>query len=254
MIGVGAGLGVALMGRAMQSDAADPIKALFEAGENLLYLPPQMDALRQDRAAQVPVTAAGQTVGVWFDAYTSGAGLQAPNDAARPTYQAAGVVGDGLDDRLIAGVRLGMPADPDLTVIAALNTGQQSQTDERVFQIGSGVGSISGAIGTAGLSWRYDDGNRVFPALPNNTDAVICWSRAAGDRYSEGRCYVDGQPVAAVSSGNGAKLPSSTVEQISIMRADGGAGAFKGALRSILIVEAALSDQQIAEISSYMAG
>lgn len=258
MIGAGVGIGGAAV---RQFSASDPVSALFADGARGLYLDAsRMGDLFQDPAATLPVTAAGQPIGQWRDARDAGLRLTAFGDGARPIFQASGqgtgdarLVCDGIDDGLQIADRFGMPADPAMTVIAALNTGAQSRADERLFELGAGAGSISGAVGQEGLSFRYNNGNLIFDPLPGNAEFVVAWVRSSGDPYGEGRCFVDGAPVAARSSVNGSRLPASTAALLTLFRSSGGVGPFGGALRRFLLVDRVLSEDQISELSALFA-
>lgn len=91
----------------LEGVAFNPI-ALFAAGEQgVWYDPSDMSTLFQDAAGTIPVTAAGQPVGMMRD--KSGRGNHATQATAtsRPILQTAGglwyLAFDGVDDRLVTG-------------------------------------------------------------------------------------------------------------------------------------------------------
>lgn len=183
--------------------------------------------------------------------------LIAPSGSNRAAYQSGGgrfwLDGDGNDDFYTADTRFGLSADPDLTVIAAINTGDQMSAIERIWHIGGAMaGSISGAVGSDGPSWRHNNGNRKFPAIANNTDAVIAWRRSAGDPYGNGQVFVDGVEQLQTSVTNPGVVPSDTGGKFSMFAQPNAAEWFGGRIYAILVFPFRLTDAELMRATSWM--
>jgi|GEM_PF-2543589 len=182
--------------------------------------------------------------------------VQPVNHDRRPTYWTDGNVSwlelDGVDDGLFIDSRFGLSANPALTVIVALRHNNPGVGDARVWTLGENIaGAIGGSVGLD-TSWRHNDGNRLFPGIAADTDAVVAWVREAGDTYGDQRVLVDGVELQAMGSSNPAGSPSNTVEQFSLSPVIGG-NRFNGRIYSAAVFDRALSNDEIAQISKWMA-
>lgn len=161
--------------------------------------------LFQDAAGTTPVTSAGDPVRLVLDKSGNGNHLTAPSDAARPVYQTDGTYHwlefDGVDDYVEAATRFGFSANPAMLVTAGLRPSTYGEGVERIWHIGDNVnGSISGALGSGGLSWRHNNGFRSFPVVAEGSDYVVSHSRQSGDNYNQQLCFLDGVSQVEVSS------------------------------------------------------
>lgn len=145
--------------------------------------------------------------------------LTAPSDAARPTYQTGGGLHwlefDGVDDQLEAATRFGFVANPALLVTAGVRPVSYTLADERIWHVGTSgaTGTVSGTLGRDGLTWRHNNGNRIFGNVAAGSDYVISHSRQAGDTYGDQLGFVDGVSQAQTDSANPSFTPSNTGAQ-----------------------------------------
>ncbi|MCP3653592.1 MAG: hypothetical protein GY766_01655, partial [Herbaspirillum sp.] len=181
--------------------------------------PSDTSTLFQDAAGTVPVASAGDPVGLVLDKSGNGNHLTAPSDAARPVYQTDGTYHwlqfDGVDDQLEAATRFGLVANPALLVVSGVRPISYYAANNRIWHIGATntFKTISGALGTDGLSWRHNNGFRKFEVIPVGSDYVLTHSRQAGDTYGDQLGFVNGAASAETSSGNPNFTPSSTEAQ-----------------------------------------
>lgn len=183
--------------------------------DGLLVDPSDISTLFQDAAGTTPVTAHGDPVRLVLDKSGNGNDLTAPSDAARPVYQTSGGLHwlefDGVDDQLEVATRFGFTANPSLLVTTGIRPISYTVADERIWKLGTaGTGTLSGGLGTGGLSWRYGDGNRIFASVPVGADYVISHSRQSGDTYGDALGFIDGASSAQTSSSNPTFTPSDT--------------------------------------------
>lgn len=189
------------------------------------YDPSDLSTLWQDTAGTTPVTASGQSVARIDDKSGNGYHLTQSTAAARPTYQSSGglhwLESDGVDDLMQAGSRLGLGADPDLSVITSLRN-LSSDSDDRLIHIGDNTPTnLSLSIGTAGTSWRYDDGNVIFADFTGDT--VVTWARSTGDLYRDAIVGLDGVYDPYISTATGGSSVNSTGDEFTLFAKDIGA-------------------------------
>ena len=81
-----------------------------------------------------------------------------------PLYSSTGINSkpalsfDGSNDFLEANTRLGLPANPAITVLMVARVNQHAQADERFFEIGGGSHHLAVSTGSEGWSWRHNGG------------------------------------------------------------------------------------------------
>jgi hypothetical protein len=144
---------------------ADAIAAATAAGALLFYIRPDFSNVKQDQAGTVPVTAAGQPVGLITPVVGSGFVLQQPTDASRPLVTAApnqfGWTCDGVDDHLQLSGNFFASGD-DTTVIVSGNVGA-SNTVRVLFHAGTSGSVVRyphvtiSASDIVEATWRGDD-------------------------------------------------------------------------------------------------
>ena len=230
--------------------------ALF--GDRILPLNPllyidatDMRTLFQDLAGTTPITTNGQTILSIRDKSSNGYLVPADSATSGGTYSTVGagrIHGDGSTTLFQLGNRLGLGADPGMTVVAAMNTGVAANSIERVWHLGGSLdGHISGAVGTDGVSWRHGDGNRVFDTIADNTDTVVTWRRSAGDTYGEQETFVDGVSQTQTSVSGGTNSPTNTADFFSLFALSNGNTPFPGDICALAVFgELSDTDMQIA--------
>ena len=175
--------------------------------------------------------------------------LTAPSGSSRPTYQTDGTSSwlefDGVDDQLEAPTRFGLSANPSILSVYGVRPSSYSTDAARLWQLGAtGVaGTLSGALGTQGLSWRFNNGNRIFENVPAGNDCVITHSRQAGDSYGDSKAFVNGAESAQTSTSNTTDVPTNTAQffYVSLI-----GNAFQGRLYSLTLLEEHTQSQRAA--------
>lgn len=180
--------------------------------------------------------------------------LTAPSDAARPTYQTDGTYHwlefDGVDDYVEAATRFGFSANPAMLVTAGLRPSTYGESVERIWHLGDNVnGSISGALGSSGLSWRHNNGFRSFPVVAEGSDYVVSHSRQSGDNYNQQLCFLDGVSQVEVSSIGG--FPVDTAAKFVV--ASNGTGNILGMRLYSLVVMGGHADGQRVQLEKWSA-
>lgn len=184
------------------------------------YDPSDLSTLFQDAAGTIAVASDGDPVGRILDKSGNGYHLSQTNTASKPSYHTDGVrhwiESDGVDDFMQANTRFGLAANPALSVVAALRPLSYDVVD-RVLHIGgvAETGTLSASVGTAGASWRHNNGYAGFGAAAVNLDHTFSWWRGASSTYAEERGAVDGVPW-TFASGGGTNVPTSTTNNASI--------------------------------------
>ena len=163
-----------------------------------------------------------------------GATVLSPNASASGTVT---LESDGVrfQNRMLesASSRLGLSADPSLSVFVALrNTQSVAVSIEEMWHIGgiSDTGVLRGDLDTnTTVSWRHNNGNRVLSTDGVDLSAVgqgriLVWSHATGGTYGEGSIRLDGVDLSTeTGNGNPTGTPTSTGTFMSV-----GGGYFAG--------------------------
>lgn len=185
--------------------------------------------------------------------------LTAPSDAARPTYQTSGGLHwlefDGVDDELSVASRFGLSANPSLLVTAGVRPSAYVENIQRIWHLGQGTAgrTISGALGTSGLSWRHNDGFMQYGFLPVNNDYVISHSRQSGDTYGDQRVFLNSLLQTEVASLNFGGTPFNTDAQFYV-GSQGGASNSLGMRMYSMVILGTHTDSQRQQIERWTAG
>ncbi|MBU3035941.1 hypothetical protein [Tritonibacter mobilis] len=222
--------------------------------------PSDPSTLFQDLAGIIPANI-GDPVRLMLDKSGNGHDLTAPSDETRPILRGAGDVrwleSDGVDDRLEITSRLGLPADPALTICAAIEKSGADGADFRVFHLGSfGAGSIAGSVGIGelnGNSWRFNNGNRVFPPSADDAPEVLTWIRSSGSTYGEARMYYDAIEQSEVSNANPTLVPSDTGQAFTVFSQQSGNNNFRRKLHGMLVFDVSLGVADLLKVQRYLA-
>ena len=120
-----------------------------------------------------------------------------------PLYSSTGINSkpalsfDGSNDFLEANNRLGLPANPAITVIMVARVNQHAQADERFLEIGGGSHHLAVSTGSEGWSWRHNGGQERYGNTAVNTDYLLAWERPANGNYASSKFYLNGVEQAA---------------------------------------------------------
>lgn len=182
-----------------------------------------LSTLFQDAGRTIPVTAAGQPVGAWVDKSGNGIHLTQDNDDWRPIYQVEGdshfLVADDVDDGISASTRMGLTANPLLSVLMAVRPLSSTLNWHGLWGIGQNLGSIRGAFGTEGWGWRHHNGAVIFAPTVDGQDSVATWQRQSGDNYGNQTMRLNGVGSVLTASANTGNSPSSTDDYFTLFDA-----------------------------------
>ena len=123
---------------------------------------------------------------------------------------------DGSDDFLSLNSRMGLSANPALTISAVLINQANTISDQRVFQLGGNAQNIIAlAAGTNGWTWRFNGGNKNFGNTTNQQPQVVSWVRASGANFQQSSFFVNGLEIDALG-GAGSGSPTNTTSMATI--------------------------------------
>ena len=106
---------------------------------------------------------------------------------------------DGSDDFLSLNSRMGLSANPALTISAVLINQANTISDQRVFQLGGNAQNIIAlAAGTNGWTWRFNGGNKNFGNTTNQQPQVVSWVRVSGANFQQSSFFVNGLEIDAL--------------------------------------------------------
>lgn len=223
------------------------------------YDPSDLGTLFQDTAGTVPVSADGDPVARMEDKSGNGHHMTQADPARQPVYHTAGgahwIESDGTDDSLSTPSRMGFSTNPDITVIAGLSVLSAQQNAERLLHLGaiSESGSLGAALGTAGASWRFNNGNAIFATTPLNTPFLGRWSRGSGSNYGSSYFALNGVDQTQNSAVNAASIPSGTGHEAHLF-AEGNTTSFTLQAQMFGLLIGAFSDPaQISNGEAWMA-
>lgn len=256
------GRGIALAINDPSGAGFNPL-SLFAAGEQgVWYDPSDLSTMFQDAMGTIPVTAAGQPVGMVRD--KSGNGNHATQDTAtaRPILQTEGgkwyLEFDGVDDWLQTGT-VNFTAADKMTTWAGLMM-LASAAAGMVVELSLNSASPATYPGIFAIFAPYSSNNYAMRSCGTSVmDAVATGFIAPKTSVLCGVADIPGDLVSLRV--NGAKLASSSGDQgtgqygnwpMFIGRRGDGSRPFSGNLYSVVIRGAASSDQQITDAESYV--
>ena len=245
----------------LEGAAFNPI-ALFAAGEQgVWYDPSDLSTLFQDAAGTIPVTAAGQPVGMMRD--KSGRGNHATQATAtsRPILQTTDgkwyLAFDGVDDFLVTG-NINLSATNKITVFNGL-TKLSDALAGTVYEFSATVSSNNGTFAllapSSNGSQNYSFASRGTTLVGNASsgrpapDKVVITNTAdisAPKMSTRINTTVTANSASSQGTGNYGVWP------LYIGSRGGISTAFNGHLYSLIIRGAASSDQQITDAESYV--
>lgn len=241
--------------------------SLFAAGEQgVWYDPSDLSTLFQDAAGTIPVTAAGQPVGMMRD--KSGRGNHATQATAtsRPILQTdAGkwyLVFDGVDDWMVTGnvdfttaATNKMTLGAGVTKLSDVTSGANAIVCELSATSASNAGSFKMAAPNSNGAGDYSIGSRgtttvnVFrPGFPAPHTAVLLGIADISAPIAELRVNKTTAAPVITTQGTGNYL----TYPIYIGRRAGTGPAFNGNLYSLIVRGAASSAQQITDTETYI--
>lgn len=134
------------------------IKSIFRAGEQgFAYDPNDLTTLYQDAAGTIPVTAAGQPVGLMLDKSGRGNHARQTTSASRPILRRNATTGayylefDGTDDFLVTN-SIDFTATDEITVIAALSKTATPNRFYSIFELSAAASKYDSTAGSFNLA------------------------------------------------------------------------------------------------------
>ena len=204
----------------------------------------------------IPVTAFGQAVAAMLDKSGHGYHLTQATASKRPLYKTDGTLhwleSDGVDDELTIASRLGLAANPDLSVIAGMRWIGIGAA-ERMFGIGSGTNSLNGGVGTDGWAWRFDGSYALFGTATVNTDVVATWMRQDSTNFGASQFWRNGVQRAVTGSVVTSGFPSNTTALFSMFQGGTASTTFMKARLYGLVVGNFFDRTRAAQVEAWMA-
>ena len=158
-----------------------------------------------------------------------------------PLYSSTGINSkpalsfDGSNDFLEANNRLGLPANPAITVIMVARVNQHAQADERFFEIGGGSHHLAVSTGSEGWSWRHNGGQERYSNTAVNTDYLLAWERPANGNYASSKFYLNGVEQARTTGSSDTSSPTDTTSKYIIGKGLNG-NALNGKIGEIIVL------------------
>ena len=159
---------------------------------------------------------------------------------------------DGSDS-LGASTRLGLGANPAITVFVVCNIFTDNNTDDRIFHLGNNSNSLSVGAGSQGWSWRYDGGNELYGSVSHGTDYLLAYTRPSAGNYASAKLFINGTEQTRASGGNDSGSPTSTTANFKIgSNYNGGGNFINGYIGEIIVIESDSSSDRYG-IEGYLA-
>ena len=200
-------------------------------------------ALWLDATDSSTITQSSNVVSQWND--KSGSNYHASQSTAdRQPMVATNSIGgktaiefDGSDS-MGASTRLGLGANPALTVFVVCNIFTDNNTDDRIFHLGHNANSLSVGAGSEGWAWRYDGGNEKYGSVSHGTDYVLAYTRPSAGNYASAKLFINGTEQTRTAGGNDTGSPTSTNANFKIgSNYDGNGNFVNGYIGEIIVIE-----------------
>jgi len=215
------------------------------------------NTLFQDAAGTI-LTSPGEPIGHARDKSGNGFNaVQTTNDDFRPMLREDGerryFQTDGIDDQLVVPSRMGLSANPALTIVAGIRPMSSTVLGHKIIAIGGAGGGLSPSFGTGGWAWRHGNGSNIFGPVANNTPVVATFDRDANSTYSQSRLRINGNQQSPAGSGNGGSVPTNSDNSTTLFTSPTGTAAAQAHLYALLIFERVLLPSELALAEKYVA-
>jgi hypothetical protein len=231
----------------------------FDPSTALVCLDPSdLDTLWQDASGTAPVTSNNNPVARVDNKGAAGGYVSISDTTRRPLYQVSSglhwLLADGVNDALEIGSRFGLGANPGLTVVAGMRILGNGSQSPRIWALGTtgASGVLTGTNGSAGWSWRHNNGYEAYGSAIQDVDCVVTWRRAAGSTYAGDRFFLNGAEKAVAGSSGTGISPTNTGNYFSVHGTLASGGYSNHRLYGLLLME--VDDDEIqARAEAWMA-
>lgn len=146
----------------------------------------------------------------WLDKSGNGYHFAPPSPETAPLRTATGCYFDDRLQQLNIASRFGLGANPDLTVIAVLDTTNSSALSRDFFRIGAAAaGGLAVMASPASWRWRYFNGAKTFSIPDYKGVQLISAVRPLNGTFDQADLYLNGAPAAVEAAGS-SNTPSRT--------------------------------------------
>jgi len=211
----------------------------------------------------------GSGVSTWVDKSGNGYDFAQGDSGKQPNFEtnilnSKPVVRftEANDDALRRSDAIGISGNPDLTVFAVTMSTSTDISLTRVWQLGANSSNGNKAIGGfVDSSFRYNGGNKLFPALSANVHGIATWRTADPGQtpgYGTGDFWKDG----AVASSTGSSTANSPVNVPSSNNefwlgryreaSNSTPNGLNGDLAEFILFDEHLSDSDVNDVNAYL--
>lgn len=228
------------------------------------WLPTNLTDLRAwyDADDASTITLNGSDVSHWADKSGNGYTVSQSSSVLQPAYDSANskilfttINGETLGINSL----LGMPNNPDCSFIVFANTTGNLNSDDgingRMIGLGSATQStapvLHGGFGSAGTSWRYNQGYAQFvPTILASTDYLFVWHKPTGGMET-GEFRIDGTQIPSSASLSGS-LGNFNESYFAIGAANGGGSWINCEVYEVIVLNSSVQTE-IEECEGYLA-
>ncbi len=136
-------------------------------------------------------------VSQWADKSGNEYHLTQSTASAQPSYTSGEYVEfDGTDDNLSIASRLGLAANPDISIVAVLDVIATVVDADGIASLGGGgTYTLQACSGTSGWSWRHNNGAEVYDSVTTGTDTLVAFTTSEGGTVRDSQFYRSGEEV-----------------------------------------------------------
>jgi hypothetical protein len=168
------------------------------------------------------ITHANGSVSQWADKSGNDYDAYQSNTSKQPTLQQNTINGksaiyfDGSDDSLSGNSRLGLVANPAITIFVVCDIVSLTKGADVLFQIGTSDACLMVASGTDGWSWRHNNGSEIYGTVTRNSPNLLVFVRPAGGNYSSSKFYLNGSEQIRTGGHNDSFQPTNISQSFHI--------------------------------------
>lgn len=150
------------------------------------------------------VTDGNNRITQWSDKSGNGFHFAPPSIETAPLRTATGCYFDDRAQQLNIASRFGLGENPNLTIIAVLDTTNSSALSRDFFRIGAAAaGSLAAMATPSSWRWRYFNGAKQFASPPYKGTMAVSATRSLGGTFDDAFMYHNGAAQAVEAAGGG---------------------------------------------------